>query len=189
MLTGQKSGQVPPTAVQFSPQAEANKEGDRLEGDLTFGAVDVKLGQVVFQGGKVDEAQGDLNGGDGVHDNQVGQILWTHIPVAGAAVRFGRRGRSSGTRKRKARRPRRASKEKVLMKLALAGHFWLVVSEEDFLVTGLSSLFVASGENGPDRPGSRRRCFCPGDFPVAGNDLGGPSRGGLRCEAAACAGT
>lgn len=121
MLTGQKFGQIPTTAVQFSPQAEANQEGHGMKGDLTFGGVDLKLLRVVFQGGEVVEAQGDLNGGDGGQDNQVGQILWTETPVVGAIARFGRGGRSSGTGKRQARRRRRASKEKVLIKLALAG--------------------------------------------------------------------
>ena len=41
VLASQEFGQVPPTQVQFPAQADAEEEGDGIERELTFGALDI----------------------------------------------------------------------------------------------------------------------------------------------------
>ncbi len=89
VLAGQEFGHSLPTAVQFPPQANAKEEGDGVEGDLAPGALHVELGEVVPQGGEVDEAQGDLQEGESGQDSWEGQVLWSQVAVLGAVVTFG----------------------------------------------------------------------------------------------------
>ncbi len=94
MLTGQPLGQGAPAQALFLLQTEAQAEGDGGERNLAPGAAGIGVGgQVVAQGGEVDEAQGHLEARQGLEDSGVGQVGVAQVALRRAVAALGRRRR------------------------------------------------------------------------------------------------
>jgi hypothetical protein len=99
VLTGQQPGQCSPTEVQFPAQADAQEEGDGVKGDLPLGTAGVVVGgQIVPQGGEVNQPQGHLEGGQGLQDGRIGQRCVAQVAIPGAVLTLGGRGHVVGNR-------------------------------------------------------------------------------------------